>query len=336
MLVELGQLRYNAFVRTLQLYLRLGKRIVMSLILELALAGIVIALPLLAYARLVEPFRVSLRRETLELEDLPPGLDGLTILHLSDLHLRKGDHGRAELIRRVSDVEADIIAITGDFIETDDDVDFCLRTIQGLRARYGIFGVLGNHDHMGDRHFLHTIFKCWQRSNDVQGLIRRLEGIGIKVLVNEGVPVRIDGQDLWVVGVDDPYKRLHNVPLALRGIPPEGYKLLLAHSPDVVDQIGSDEVNLILCGHTHGGQIVFPLLGALVTRTRRRLRRAWGWHRVGKTSMHISRGIASSLMLRLGCPPEANLIQLKHRPCSLSEVVILSDLGRRTTGRSIK
>lgn len=271
-------------------------------------------LALFIYARFVEPYRSRLQEETLETDDLPPGLDGLTILHLSDLHLKVGDRRRAQMIRQVSAVEADIVAITGDFIEMDEDIDFCVATLAGLRARHGVFAVLGNHDYVGDKSLVHGVFKQGRSHNDVQRLRRQLESQGIKVLLNESRPLQIGGQQMWVVGVDDPYYERHDLGRALTNVPAKAYKLLLAHSPEVMDQRPGQQVNLILCGHTHGGQIVLPLVGALVTRTRYPLRPASGWRRVGSAWMHISRGIGSSLPVRFRCPPEANLIQLKARP----------------------
>jgi hypothetical protein len=119
---------------------------------------------------------------------------------------------------------------------------------------------------------------------------------------------------LWLVGVDDPHRRRHDLDAALADVPPGACALLLAHSPDALPEVPPGRVALALTGHAHGGQVRLPGLPALVTRTRVRFRQPHGVRRVGGTLVHMHAGLGAPTPFRFGMPPEAALLELLPAP----------------------
>ena len=139
------------------------------------------------------------------------------------------------------------------------------------------------------------------RANDVPALLAALAAQGIQPLVNRNVHLVADGLDLWVAGVDDLGNGKPDLPAALAGVPADAPLLLLAHNPDIWLQARAHRADLILSGHTHGGQIRLPLLGSVYRQgTHLGRQRAAGWFEQGQARMFVSRGLGESFPLRLG------------------------------------
>lgn len=233
---------------------------------------------------------------------LPAALDGLRVLHLSDLHLGRSLPGFAECAQRLlQGIEADVCLLTGDyryghFGPSDRAAEDVRRVLSGVRAADGCYAVLGNHDTL------------------VVG--EMLEAEGIRVLMNEGVRLALRGETVWLAGVDDPHlHRTADLAAALKGRPEGLFTILLAHSPECVADAARAGVDLYLCGHTHGGQIRLPLLGGVHTNVRSGRRQALGVWREGAMRGHTSAGLGTTDMpVRFLCPPEAALITLRAAP----------------------
>lgn len=286
------------------------------------------------YAHLIEPQRLVVRRLSVAVPHLPPAFTGYTILHLSDLHVYE-NHGAdrrvarhlricAELAERE---DVDLVAVTGDLVERTPFAGPLGRWLSAIPARDGVYAVLGNHDHgcgydpatqvwepsslvlrLAER--LCPYFFPPGRPNDVPAIVGALEQAGVRVLLNRAVAIERKGQRLWLAGVDDPYQRRHSLTDALRDVPPGEPCVLLAHAPDILPDLDTSRPLLVLMGHTHGGQVRLPFIGAVTTRTRVPLRDACGLHCLGHTHLYITSGLGGATPLRFLCPPEVAIIRL--------------------------
>lgn len=228
------------------------------------------------------------------LRELPGVFQGLRVAQLSDLH--HGLYISLETIERAVDMAngtaPDVIALTGDFITFSRDyVSPMARALGRLRAPMGVYAVLGNHDYRAGADFV----------------TRELRRHGITVLRNTHVVLNREEQQLCVVGVDDLWFScdLHQ---ALRGVPAGIPKILLSHNPGIITQAACYGFDLVLSGHTHGGQIRLPVLGSVY----RGARFSAGWDCLRDTQIYVSRGLGKSVLpLRIGCPPEIAVFELR-------------------------
>lgn len=238
---------------------------------------------------------VTLRRHRLTSPRLPAAFDGFRILHLSDLH---ADMSAAALARAgdlARGVDAELCVLTGDFRgPTAGPFDVALAEVERLLPALPspVYAVLGNHDSID--------------------MVAPLEAMGVRCLVNEAVPVVRGGARLHLAGVDDAhFYRMDNLDRALDSVPAEGFTILLSHTPELWRQAAHSGIDLMLSGHTHGGQICLP--GGtpvfLSARLPRRLGHgAWRHHGlVGYTSVGCG---ASVVPVRFNCPPEITLHEL--------------------------
>jgi hypothetical protein len=232
--------------------------------------------------------------------NLPPHFDGFRILQISDLHIDGTDGLTEALSCLLSTIEADVCVLTGDYRFEDfgpcDNVYPRMRAVLStISARYGIFGILGNHD--------------------TSGIGQALEEMGVRMLVNDAIEIAgRDGIPLVVIGVDDPFDyRCHDLTGALSAVPRNAFKILLAHAPELYDEAAENGIDLYLSGHTHAGQIRFPLIGSI--RNNSRCPRTFGyghWSHRGMQGYTSAGAGCSSLPVRFNCPPEVALIRL-HR-----------------------
>jgi predicted MPP superfamily phosphohydrolase len=246
--------------------------------------------------------RPALRRLRFEFENLPSAFHGYRILHLSDLHVDSNPALVDIVADCLRDIDADLCVLTGDYrLETvrqyDSVYESLARLLGSVRARDGIVGVLGNHDFSEDIGFL--------------------QSIGVRVLMNQAHCVTRQDSAIWIAGVDDPHTYFaDNLEEALSEVPPESFKMLLAHSPELIEEAAMDDVALYLCGHTHGGQFCLPWLPKpLLLNARCQRRFARGVWRHGKLQGYTSSGVGTSLLpVRFHCPPEIGLIELACGP----------------------
>jgi predicted MPP superfamily phosphohydrolase len=250
-----------------------------------------------ARTALAEPFLLTLERQPVVLNKLPAALDGLKIVQLSDLHHSPftGTEQIERAIEMANRLEPDIVALTGDYISHDRSYAArCAEMVGRLRARYGVYAVLGNHDHWTDAALITDLFRAE----------------GIHVLINEGLRFEQRGGSFWLAGVDDTMVGLEDLPLALAGSRESEMKLLLAHNPIILRRAARAGVDLVLSGHTHGGQVAWRSERSVSGRPRRRMLKGLG--RSGNTQIYVTRGLGTVVLpIRYGCPPEVSLIELR-------------------------
>jgi predicted MPP superfamily phosphohydrolase len=251
-----------------------------------------------SYPVVIERFTVLVNTYSIPVPDLPAAFEGFTIVHLSDLHF-----GRLmplsiieSVIQRANSIPRDMIACTGDYVianrETE-EIDTVWPYIMQLHARDGVYSTLGNHDYTADT----------QRS------LYWLEKSGQNVW-HKSVAIRRGDQRLWIGGAGDLDEDILGIDQAFQGVPQADCKILLAHNPDSADTPFNTRVSLMLCGHTHGGQVVLPFIGPLVLNVKNR-RYASGFVIGERTRLFISKGVGTaSAPIRINCYPEIAVLQL--------------------------
>jgi predicted MPP superfamily phosphohydrolase len=247
------------------------------------------------------PRWIQVTRPTVGIPRLPGGWDGATIAILSDLHI--GRFIRLPYVRRVMEIvqslAPDLVALAGDYLirngELAGEILDCFRS---LRAPLGVFAVLGNHDH-------------WHRPKQVRAA---LESAGIVVLVNSHRMISRGGAALCLAGVDDAWESRADVAAALAGAPEEAPHVLLRHNPDFAELLPpAPRVDLMLSGHTHGGQVRLPFLTNLLAPIRHK-KYLQGLVRGPRCPVYVCRGAgAIGIPLRFRCPPEITLLTLRRR-----------------------
>lgn len=255
------------------------------------------ALGEMARVALAEPFMIAVERQEIYLHKLPQALDGFRIVHLSDLHYGPMVDPRhlQRAIGIANELRPDLIALTGDYISQERGYAApCAEIVGQLKATYGVYAILGNHDHWTDAQLITDLFRAE----------------GIRMLINEGV--RIDARDeaFWLAGVDDTMVGLEDLSLSLAGARDGEFKLLLAHNPTILRRAARADVDLVLSGHTHGGQVTLRPEKNRSGRPRRRMLRGLG--RRANTQIYVTRGLGTVVLpIRYGCPPEVSLLELR-------------------------
>jgi uncharacterized protein len=276
---------------------------------------------LAAYATQWEPYHPKLRTRVIR---VPPNWPALNVLHVSDLHLRESDRrllqAQREILSRVSPAP-DLVCATGDLCEEFADVGLVIDVLREVRPRLGTFAVLGNHEYdappppalqLGWGGLLWRAFKLVFRrahsrgAGDADRIATALADSGISVLRNSGVRLAVGQDPLWVAGSDSVWAGRADLDAAMRGRNPLEGALALIHEPEAAFAAVSNGADLVLAGHTHGGQVRLPGVGPLYYhRADDRLRGAAGIQKIDGIPLHITAGLGQLLPLRLLCPPEA-------------------------------
>jgi len=240
--------------------------------------------------------------QTINIQGLPNDLNNLKIAHLSDLHMKEKDSVYEKIINELAKIKPDIIVVTGDFIDESEHIEICIDFVKKLKAKYGVWAVLGNWEHGMD---------------DTEKFVARLKKTDIKLLINENRKIKIGDSFLYIVGVDDPFFQKDNLPLALKGVPSNSkqkFTILLAHSPDIFKLAKQHNISLTLAGHTHGGQVRLPLIGPLYSLTPTMAKYSMGLFKEDNSQMYVNPGIGvSKIPFRLFCPPELTIINLHNQ-----------------------
>jgi predicted MPP superfamily phosphohydrolase len=256
---------------------------------------------LLTRVPLNQVFRLEVSHKTLRLERLPRELTGLRIAHVSDLHF-SGRITRAffdRAVELVNELRPDLVAISGDICDVPACMEWIPATLGQLRSRSGTFAIFGNHDLL-----VNTAV-----------LANRLKSSGVMYLGGQFQEIEVAGARVLLAGNEWPW--FDAIP-DLQGLKstaaPDGaraLRILLSHSPDQFAWSCRHEFDLVLAGHTHGGQIRLPLIGPMACPSRYGVRFASGLFQQCNTVMHVSRGLSGLTPLRLNCPPEITLLELR-------------------------
>jgi predicted MPP superfamily phosphohydrolase len=249
------------------------------------------------------PFRVL--RHDVPVPDLDPAHEGLTIAHVTDVHV--GMLTPAKHIQRAlaaaNAANPDLVFLTGDYVCYGKKfVPVMGEALRGLEAKTAVVATLGNHDY-------------W---TDAAGVASELEGNGYTVLKNQNTVLRPRGVPLTIVGVDDAVTRHHDPVRAFHGVGPKGKAgtiLMLTHCPEVGDYGAERGANLVVAGHTHGGQIHVRKLSERLYRRMTKKQYLAGWYLVGDTMLYVNRGVgSSSLPFRAGreAQSEVSILTLRR------------------------
>jgi uncharacterized protein len=288
-----------------------------------AAAGVVAAAgaACVGYGILVERDWYRLRRQ--RVEALEPGQPPLTVLHLSDLHLTAADRRRVAFLERLAAEPVDLVVLTGDMLGGPEGLDPVLEALGRFRPRLGAVAVLGSNDYWAPRfrnplgYFLGPSSRRHRSSgrNPWRELVEGLQGRGWTVLSNR----RGRLGDVELAGMDDPHIRHDDPGVA---VPPDGelpprLRVGVVHSPyrRALDAFERNGYGLLLAGHTHGGQVRLPGVGALVTNCDLPRDRVRGLSRWGASWLHVSAGLGTSRYapFRFACRPEASLLTVVSR-----------------------
>jgi uncharacterized protein len=236
----------------------------------------------------------------------------ITILHLSDIHFVKSIGFKHYFFQKLSMLNPDLIVVTGDVIDTNGGIETAKKYLSGLRARFGTYLVLGNHDYY-DYHAkdnLRYYFGGGRKApnhNDLERFIKAMEDIGIRVLVNDSLKIDVHGTPVLIAGTDDPVTQRVDFEKTLHDLSPKTFNLLLMHQLDGVLMLSHKGVDLVLSGHTHGGQIRLPFLGPIYCDTRLPRKYVNGLNDYKGMNVFVSHGMGQGRFLRprLFCRPEA-------------------------------
>jgi predicted MPP superfamily phosphohydrolase len=274
-------------------------------------AGVASAAALIGVdATLIERRRLGVNTYRIPVRHLPPAFIGFRIVQLSDLHLDPLTPlpWLCGVLDQAQRLNGQIIVCTGDYVHARGratQVDAIWPELVRLRAPLGVFNVLGNHDHWADT----------GRS------LEWLERSGQSVR-HRARPVQIGAHRIWIAGAGDYWEDRCGIDEALAPVPTDECRIVLAHNPDTADVPWRSRVDLMLSGHTHGGQVRLPLLGAPVLPVRNK-RYASGLVTTDRTRVFISRGIGWAILpVRFNCPPQIAVLELvPEAPASTGSLI---------------
>src|ERR1041384_1533903 len=278
-----------------------GSRLrILFAVIVLFLAGLVF------WGFLIEPGRLVVREQTIQIDNWPQQLDGLRIAVLSDIHADDwfvDDEKLRTIVGRTNQLQPELIVILGDYMSSNGRVTRRVELerfgaiLKDLHAPLGVYSVLGNHD-------------WWYSGIQVR---RGLEKNGIQVLENEVVHFDVRGTQLWLVGLADLWTRRQAIVDTIAMVPEGAPVIALTHNPDIFPDL-PERVPLLLAGHTHGGQVRFPLIGSVVESSEFGDRYVKGHIFESNHHLFVTTGIGTSIVpVRFGVPPEIVLLTVKAK-----------------------
>jgi hypothetical protein len=284
---------------------------VLSVVLAIAALGA----GCVGYGILVERSWYRLRRYRFDILPADAGRS-FTVLHLSDLHFRRSDDRKARFLASLP--ASDVTVVTGDFLAEPEGVDAAVAGVRPVRGRLASWFVLGSNDYFAPRplnylaYFRKTRRRRRARPGNAPELVSALLADRWEELTNVRRELLLDELPVELLGLDDAHIRRHDLRVAPRRRP-ERFGIAVMHSPDSAPEAAAFGYRLLLAGHTHGGQVRLPFLGALVTNCSMPPRLVSGPIRMGGAVLHTSPGLGTSKYapFRFWCRPEATLLELR-------------------------
>lgn len=244
-------------------------------------------------------YDLEVTRHEVFIDNLPKSFDGYRIAFLTDTHVAgfvRRDFYR-EIVAQTLRFDPDLILCGGDFVHWERHIPLMADVLfTELRARDGIYAVLGNHDY-------------WANGD---GVIAALTSRGVRIIHNRSLYLHRGEDRIALLGIEELYRGRPDINAAFALVEPQVPRIGLSHHPDVIDLLAGRHLDLLLCGHTHGGQIRFPFFGSVVVPSRHEGLYASGFHRVEDVLLYVSRGIGAIPPLRILCKPEIATFVLRH------------------------
>lgn len=260
-------------------------------------------------ARYIEPRWIQVTKLTVKDKAFAKNLRDIKIVQISDLHIREFGYTEKKLIRVLDKLKPDILLITGDFVDSISGIKPCFEVLRNLKARYGIYAILGNNE---------DYFFSGQR----QRFVEDLKQLGIRVMEHEAVHLDFEnGSSFWLVGISEHFTTearygdeefIHE---AFKGVPREDAKVLLIHNPDAIEvgTLRSYKPQLVLAGHTHGGQFGLDFIRRYSAYAERSKYMS-GFFSVDGIQLYVNRGIGTHTRpIRFLCRPEVTVIFLEQK-----------------------
>ena len=246
-----------------------------------------VALPLGWYGGVYETSDFEVIRRSMAIRNLPSRLDGTTAIQISDFHLHEADATHTKMINLIKQENPHYVFFTGDLVNEPAAIGHAVDIFRGIQPPGGSWAVVGNSDRSAD---------------SVDSLRSQLQSVGVRYLINASTQIEAG---LWLAGVDDPSAYISDVKQAVQDIPAGAPRILLAHSPDVVDQLEGESFDLMLAGHTHGGQINLGIFDGASILPGPSSTYVSGMYTVHGSPLYVNRGIGTAkLPIRLGARPE--------------------------------
>ncbi len=249
----------------------------------------------------IEPYWVQLKETDIVNNDIPESFNNTRILFVSDIHLGPlySLNRLKNLVKRINRLKPDIILLGGDYVyKSPKYIEPCFNELKNLKSRLGVYGVLGNHDH-------------WENAESVR---QNMKKAGIVLLDNNAEWININNDRIKLGGVGDYWSDHQDLTPTVNDVKKEDFVILLSHNPDYVDELKTDDVDLVLSGHTHGGQITF--FGHMFPFALKTFNPKYrtGLIDTGRTKLLVSNGIGSvwSLPVRFCARPQINIVNLKN------------------------
>lgn len=248
---------------------------------------------------------IVIHSQTINDSELAAFFNGFKVVQISDLHIYRFGNRERMLVSLIGKLDPQLIFITGDFANRNSTIVSALKVVGKIAENRNVIAILGNSDHQNG---LEKI--------DTQKLVSGLNKIGVHILVNKSIKLKNEVDSVYIIGLDDNYLWKDDFFKATANVPSTVKKILLAHSPDIVSKVRLGKINLVLSGHTHGGQINLPFVGAIVTN---RVCNSFykfvsGLYSYQNTKLYVNRGIGtSSVPLRLFCRPEITVFEFHKK-----------------------
>jgi hypothetical protein len=246
----------------------------------------------------------NFKKVNLSYKNLPESFNGLKIAQISDLHLgffvRIND--LKKITKKLDKLNLDLLLITGDFVDDYIILDEAIELVKNVKTKYGIYASIGNHEYF----------------RGIEPVIKAFKKAEIPLLINDNVSIEINSEKLFIGGVDDP-RRLHgdiNIFLenalkqTLKKSKNESFKIIMSHRPNILPLAAKNNINLVLSGHTHGGQFGFNNRSIFESQYPKSY--LWGKYAINETQLYTSSGAGHWFPFRIGCPTEVPIITLSR------------------------